>query len=858
MELSDGRKLTLDLNGFDVGFAQGQTFRVSKGGLTLTGRGKLYEQQPQTAPVTLLGSDDPHSQDHTALTVGRDVTLEGWSGLWIGSGDGEQHAFGVTAALSGQLVSSAQEGGHAVHLSEAITAPDGNVPQIRLDGAALTAPEGTGLYLGGYAQTEVNGSSILAANGGTGVVLSAGGLTIQGNTTVTGGSGPFGATPGGDGSETAHVALAVVQHPDKLPVALTVTGGTFTGGGALLEQNSQNGDPEAAAKIHLDISGGRFHGSLYSENQTGFISGGFFTADPSPYLADGFAAEDSGDAVYHYTVTAAGENPAQVVTGEAEVSVSESVSDGEEQALAQQVAEALKDTQQGGGEKPEIGEALRAAASTVANQNPVTPEQGKQALDDAGIPSGDVTIVVRPYLEISVADVSIQDGNQTVTLDITPKYMTLAATDKDDIKLEEGAGQNAVQMGQPQTLTITKPVTVTLPLTDGFAENGRLYVKHEKNSGAVYYYRGTVADNVLTFTNPNGFSRFSYSTASEVVADIGGRGYPTLEAAVAAVEEGGTIEVLARDLSAQVAREVRFTVTGAGADTVRFTAGPGYEKKQVGTTYTFTYVGGGSDDSGDSEDSGGSGSVSYQIVVSPSENGAITVSPGRAQKGDQVTVTVKPNEGYELGELTAARKSGGAVKLTHQGDGRYTFVMPSGQVIVAAVFVPSQQPGLPFGDVEAGAWYYESVAFAYRGKWMVGTGPDRFGVDDPATRAMMWTILAAYDGADTAGGDPWYLPGRRWAIERGVSDGTDPDGSITREQLAVMLWRTAGSPSAAGSLSGYGDAGSVSHWAVEALTWAVDEGILSGMGGSILAPQGTATRAQTAVMLMGFVNYMEQ
>ena len=356
---------------------------------------------------------------------------------------------------------------------------------------------------------------------------------------------PWGPPPGGDGSETAHVALAVVQHPDKLPVALTVTGGTFTGGGALLEQNSQNGDPEAAAKIHLDISGGRFHGSLYSENQTGFISGGFFTADPSPYLADGFAAEDSGDAVYHYTVTAAGENPAQVVTGEAEVSVSESVSDGEEQALAQQVAEALKDTQQGGGEKPEIGEALRAAASTVANQNPVTPEQGKQALDDAGIPSGDVTIVVRPYLEISVADVSIQDGNQTVTLDITPKYMTLAATDKDDIKLEEGAGQNAVQMGQPQTLTITKPVTVTLPLTDGFAENGRLYVKHEKNSGAVYYYRGTVADNVLTFTNPNGFSRFSYSTASEVVADIGGRGYPTLEAAVAAVEEGGTIEVLA-------------------------------------------------------------------------------------------------------------------------------------------------------------------------------------------------------------------------------------------------------------------------------------------------------------------------
>lgn len=798
--LSDGRTLTLDLNGFDVGFAQGQTLLISQGGLTLTGRGKLYEQQPKTAPVTLLGSHESGAEDHATLTVGRDVTLEGWSGLWIGPGEEDQQAFGISAVIHGTVVSSAAEGGHAVHLSETVTAAEGNVPQLHLEGAALTAPGGTGLYLGGYAHTTVNGSSIRAQDGGTGILLSAGALSIHGDTTVT-------------------------------------------GDWALLEQSSRPED----AQISLDISGGRFCGKIHSDNQTGFISGGLFRDDPTSYLAHGFAAEDSGDSVYHYVVTAAGENPAQVVSGEAEVSVSDSVTDQEEQTLAQQVAQALKDTQQGGGEQPDIGEALRAAASTVANRNLVTQEQGKQALDSAGIPSGSATIVVQPYLEIAVEEVSVRDGEQTITLDITPKYITLAASDPEDIRLEEGT-QNAVVMGQPQTLTITKPVTVTLPLTDGFAEDGRLYVKHEKASGATYYYRGAVADNVLTFTNPNGFSRFSYSTASQVVADINGLGYLSLEAAIAAVEPGGTIEVLAPGLSAQVTREVRFTLTGTGADSAQLTAGPGYEKKQTGNTYLFTYVG---------ETSGGSdsGSGDYPISVEKSSGGAVAVDADRAKPDDTVTVTVTPDEGYVLLSLTVTGQDSGSLPLVHQGDGKYTFSMPAGPVTVTAVFAPVEP--LPFADVAEGSWYYDGVSFVYAHGLMVGTGADRFGVDDPTTRAMIWTVLAARDGGDTAGGDPWYTPAQQWAVANGISDGTAPDGSVTREQLAVMLWRAAGSPSAAQDLGSYGDQDRVSPWAADALAWAVEEGILSGMGGGLLAPKGTATRAQTAVMLMQFVKTMD-
>ena len=120
------------------------------------------------------------------------------------------------------------------------------------------------------------------------------------------------------------------------------------------------------------------------------------------------------------------------------------------------------------------------------------------------------------------------------------------------------------------------------------------------------------------------------------------------------------------------------------------------------------------------------------------------------------------------------------------------------------------------------------------------------------TRAMLMTVLARFDGHDTSGGAIWYEKGMEWAKANGVSDGSDPNGSITREQLAAMLWRYAGSPAVGGSLTGFSDAGSVSSYATDAMRWAVSTGIIGGMGSGTLAPQGNATRAQVATILMRF------
>ena len=136
--------------------------------------------------------------------------------------------------------------------------------------------------------------------------------------------------------------------------------------------------------------------------------------------------------------------------------------------------------------------------------------------------------------------------------------------------------------------------------------------------------------------------------------------------------------------------------------------------------------------------------------------------------------------------------------------------------------------------------------------FFTGTSDTTFAPTATSTRAMLMTVLACMNDVDTAGSDPWYAEGMEWAKENGVSDGTNPDGVITREQLAVMLYRDAGSPEVAETKLIFSDAGEVSSWATDAVNWAVRNGILSGKGDNTLDPQGSASRAEVAQMLYNY------
>ena len=165
---------------------------------------------------------------------------------------------------------------------------------------------------------------------------------------------------------------------------------------------------------------------------------------------------------------------------------------------------------------------------------------------------------------------------------------------------------------------------------------------------------------------------------------------------------------------------------------------------------------------------------------------------------------------------------------------------------------PKPDTSNAFNDVASGSWYADAVKNVVNKGLMAGTGKDTFAPDNQVTRAMMWTVLARLDGKDVSGASTWYAKAMTWAIEKGVSDGTFPGSSITREQLATMLWRAAGSPEAKGALTNFNDAASVSSWATQAMTWAVEQGLISGMGDGALNPQGNATRAQLAVILTAY------
>ncbi len=232
----------------------------------------------------------------------------------------------------------------------------------------------------------------------------------------------------------------------------------------------------------------------------------------------------------------------------------------------------------------------------------------------------------------------------------------------------------------------------------------------------------------------------------------------------------------------------------------------------------------------------------YDIAVDQPAHGTVDVSLSNASQGSVITVTATPDEGYEL------------VYITVDGEpiSGNSFVMPDHAVEVSALFAEIGKE-VNFVDVSRADWFYDYVQYVAQNGLMEGTTRTAFEPNASMTRAMFWTVLARIDG-ETITGDAWKTLAQTWAVESGISDGTNADALITREQMVTMLYRYAGSPVTGGmAISEFTDGASVSDYATDAVTWALSEGILTGMGDGILAPQGTATRAQAAAMLMRFV-----
>jgi hypothetical protein len=276
-------------------------------------------------------------------------------------------------------------------------------------------------------------------------------------------------------------------------------------------------------------------------------------------------------------------------------------------------------------------------------------------------------------------------------------------------------------------------------------------------------------------------------------------------------------------------------------------------------------------DPSDSHGSDDSESSSYQIIVEDAEGGTVKADKTYASSGETVTLTITPDTGFQLESLTAKGRSGKALTLTER-DGQYTFQMPNANVTVSAVFVeietPHICPSAAFRDLDTEKWYHEALDFVIGNNLMGGYGDGKFGPDDNLSRAQLAQILynqvgkpAVTDASvfDDVTSGAWYADAIAWVAQTGIVLGYGngafgPDDSITREQLAAMLWRGVGSPAATQETLPLTDADQVSGYAQQAMLWAVETGILSGKGGGVLDPQGPATRAEVAQMIKNLMD----
>lgn len=601
------------------------------------------------------------------------------------------------------------------------------------------------------------------------------------------------------------------------------------------------------------------------------ISGGHYTVDPSAYLATDYAAAASNKDGYVYQVVKASEAPAEVVPEDPKVEnkLPDNAS-ADDKELAASVSEKLNNL-------VVDEDIVKAAAGTVASQNEISTEQGKAELDKANIITDDsnVTIVVQPYLDVTLTNAT--SGEQkSFTADITPMYRTVATTNVDNIVVKgEATGSetvNAVVIGEPKELSINKTVEVTIPLPTDFVAPGtdKLYIHHQKN-GITYVYEGAVKDNALTFTNPHGFSLFTITSAAPQ-AKIGDINYATLQDAVNAVENNQTITLLANG-SATVSREITFTITGDFK--AEITADSGYKLTQNGNTYTITEK---STSGGASHPEAGSTSSSDRYdITKPSkvENGSIKVSDSKAEKGDTVTITVTPDEGYELDKLAVYDEDGDKLDLKDKGDGKFTFEMPKGEVEIEVSFalIEGETVKADFADVAADAWYADAVQYVYENGMMSGTSETTFSPDLTTTRGMIVTILYRLEGSPDLSNEnlgypyadvdanAYYADAVYWARQNGIVSGMSaeqfaPNNAITREQMAAILYRYAQfkgyDVSAKADLSVYTDAAQVSTYATDAMAWANGAQLITGTSQATLTPAGNATRAQVATILMRF------
>ena len=874
--IPEGKSLCLDLNGKTL---TETTAMVVQGTLTIQDRTAVSD------PV--VGND----YEDVSYTSGVIVNTGNGDGIVVKSG-------GSLNLESGKVKATGNCGiyvlGNQAPESSAETDKEPYNSQLVMTGGYIEAPEFGAAAAGRGAKLSIQDGVIVAHNNaavaGNGTNSSErydGGTTIE----ISGGTIISHITSPG------YIACGV-YHPQK--GSLTISGGTiYADGGVGVLMRGGTLEMTNGTVIATGTASGKVGDSREVQNCYGVqldgkssyydhantkieISGGAISSDAtvenvnkidaeensvtSGYIADGCAALPSTEEGYAFMV---GEMQGPVVedvepaAGVPVVDVSEIAA--KDQEKAKEVAQSVQDNG-----------VLAAAANSVLNEvTAAQVEAAKEALkkSDVSVGEQDINTYVQTYLNVTPTAYN----ESSFTLDIQPMYRVVASTAESasEIKVidEVTEGANAVALeGSEKPLDI-QTMTVSITLPDDFVTNGtqNVYVQHKG-----YEYEAQVkaageqpsTTYIATFTNPHGFSAFTVTKESAAVAEVNGNRYTSFQDAVDAAGDKATVEVLKNEnLTATMSGSSRtITVKNGAGESITVTINGTTKTIEENASVDFTYT-----------HSSSSGTTRYSVEVRGTTGGTVTASPTRAAKGATVTLTVRADEGYQLDGLTVTDSKGGTVKLTDKGSGTYTFTMPASKVTVQATFTQNQSGTLPFTDVKTGDWFYEAVQYVYDKGMMTGVSADRFAPASTTTRGMIVTILYRLENEPAVSGDlaftdvesgAWYADAVAWAAANDIVNGTSattfaPNSPITREQMATMLYRFAqykgmDAVTLQENLTGYPDGDQVSDYAIPAMNWAVGQGLIAGMENGTLVPQGSATRAQVATILMRFCENVMQ
>lgn len=748
-------KVTVDLNGKTV-----------SGGADFYGGDLTIQNGTVEGTVWVNASTTDAQYNH--LTVAADAT--------IGKGDyavvlyqvaADEKNFGSTIDVYGKLNGILWvQGNIKTDLKSAANPCVINVH----DGAEIedkTNSENVGIALNGAAILNVGKATIAGA---TGIEIRAGQLTLNG-ATVTGKNNSMVVKPNSSGTTTDGAGIAVAQHTTKLPIEVTINSGTISGYTAFYESNPQNNSTEDLAKVKLNITGGNFKTinggtvAVYSADKTGFVTGGYFTSDPTAYLAEGKYVTKSDKAGYTHTVTDTKPTEAPVFVQEnTEAKHGDSVSADIKNQMTTEV----------------LGKTEVNGVADAVNEDALLNKVKVDVTDNA---VNKVDVEVKVDVQLTGGDLSDGAKDKTLTFKAEPVAtvtVTKANGDtetKSDVKVSNSMLNN-------------NPITVKLPLPDGFTPK---QILHKFTGGGYEYFinesvggmRGAgsfkIEDNCAVFTI-YGFSTFELSGTVTYVAPSSG---------------GGSSSSSRRyDVSAPSVKHGDVTVspkTASKGDTVTITVKPdsGYELD------TLTVK----DASGSKIKVKDKGDGKFTFTMPASK---VTVSAEFAEI-ETLDFADVPTDAYYYEAVKWAAKKG----ITGgTGDGTFN---PNGSCTRAHIVTflwraagsPEPKSTVSFADVPAGSYYAKAVAWAVENGITLGTGDGTFSPNATCTRAQSVTFLyralgtapTTVNGFTDVTADAFYADAVAWAVESGVTNGTSastfsPNNGCTRAQIVTFLYRT--------------------------------------------------------------------